>query len=1005
VTLETRVLLGLAFASLVVFFATPVAIKVAGRLDFFDKPVGYKGHALPTPYLGGAAVVTGFVVAMLAAAGEPGRTLPLVTGVAVLWAVGTLDDRRHVSPQLRVLVELALAGGLWALNLGWNLQLGWVVDLIVTGVWVVAVVNAFNLFDNMDGASSSMVLAVSVAVAFMGFLRSDAWLAASGAALAGACAGFLPFNLARPSARIFLGDGGSMPLGFAVAALVMTGASDALPAWQALVAGLVLVGIPVLDTVLVVVSRTRKGISILTGGRDHITHRTGRRLRNARAVAAALGGAQVVVSILVLLAVNEGSVALVGTVLLYLVAAGTAITLFETQEDRGPIQATQEPNRSSAASGVAARSEPDARLPLGNIALAVLGLGAGVSAFFFAFYDSSLWLPIGLGLVTLLGVGVIARPPRLGVPAVLALGGLTALAVWAVASASWAESVQQAVNEGNRLLVLAAVLALALVLLRSHRRALVLVGALGIGIGVVAGYVVVRMLSGTPGDLFLSGRLNEPLGYINAEATVFGMGCWICFAAVERRHALAAGAGAFGATLLACLVFLSQSRGAALAMLAAVVVTVLILPGRTRRVYALAVVGAAFALAAPSLLGVYDAGAALPGAVAQDAARAALLSAALAGALWAALTWGHARIATNPAQTRRLGRLGQGALAVAAVVALVIALTSATRISDGVRTQYNAFVKLSEPAGSVVPAQSSSRLVSGAGNRYDYWRVAWNAFERDPVLGLGAGGYDRAYFAERTTSEDVRQPHSLELQTLAETGLVGGALLVLFVVGLALGALRAGRAARESEHARAVSVAALGGVTVWLAHTSVDWMHLLPGVSAIALCLGAILVSEGAAVSVVAAAPQDGGDRRSLGRPAALAAVAALVIVLAGASLSRQELSQVFEQRARAALADDPARALREAERSLRLDGTSIEGHYIKAAALARFNRANEAERELLRAAANEPSDFVTWTLLGDLSVRRANLARAAAYYARGARLNPRDAGLSALARHPGAGP
>ena len=99
----------------------------------------------------------------------------------------------------------------------------------------------------MDGAASVMALVVCAASSAIGLVQGDAWLAIAGAALCGACLGFLPHNLASP-ARIFLGDGGSMPIGFAVAALVMVGSADAVPAWQALVVGLLLVGVPALDT-------------------------------------------------------------------------------------------------------------------------------------------------------------------------------------------------------------------------------------------------------------------------------------------------------------------------------------------------------------------------------------------------------------------------------------------------------------------------------------------------------------------------------------------------------------------------------------------------------------------------------------------------------------------------------------------------------------------------------------------------------------------------------------
>ena len=244
--LEIRLLIGLALSSAMVYAATPLAIRVAARLDFYDKPRGYKGHAQPTPYLGGAAVVAAFVLVVLLLTREPSHTLPVLGGVVVLWAVGTIDDRRTLPPLHRVVVEVALAAMLWVLGLGWSLGLGEIPDLLATIVWIVAVVNAFNLFDNMDGASSTMALVVAGAVAVLGALQSDVWLAVTGAALCGACLGFLPHNLSRPSARIFLGDGGSMPIGFAIASLVMIGASAAAAQWQALVMGLLLVGVPAL---------------------------------------------------------------------------------------------------------------------------------------------------------------------------------------------------------------------------------------------------------------------------------------------------------------------------------------------------------------------------------------------------------------------------------------------------------------------------------------------------------------------------------------------------------------------------------------------------------------------------------------------------------------------------------------------------------------------------------------------------------------------------------------
>ncbi|MDQ3677411.1 MAG: undecaprenyl/decaprenyl-phosphate alpha-N-acetylglucosaminyl 1-phosphate transferase, partial [Actinomycetota bacterium] len=552
--LEARLLLGLALAMTIVYAATPVAIRLAAHFEFYDAPVGYKAHGAPTPYLGGLAVITGFVVAVLALTSAPGQTLPVLSGVVVLWAVGTLDDRRTVAPLPRVAVEAGLAAMLWATGLGWSLGIGPAADLLATVVWVVAVVNAFNLFDNMDGASSTMACVVAAAVAVLGLVQSDVWLVVTGAALCGACLGFLPHNLSRPSARIFLGDGGSMPLGFAIAALVMIGASSAAAEWQALVMGLLLVGVPALDTCLVVVSRRRRGVSILAGGRDHLTHRTHARLRTAHASVAALGAAQALLAALALVAVRGGSGLLVAVVLLYLVAMALVIAVLDTAP-RAPAAAPEvafdEPLRNEPAAMSSARANAGPALAI----LAALGLGLGLSPFAAGYYDSSIWAPAGLGLLIVLTAALIAGPVGLPRRAIVAPAAIAVLALLALASALWTDSIEQAVVEGNRLLIYAAGLALLVVLLRSDRGAAVAFGAFAAGAVAVAGWVLAGMLRGDEA-MFLGGRLHEPLGYINAQASFFVLAFWPCLALAERRPGASgatplAGLGVAGATLFA----------------------------------------------------------------------------------------------------------------------------------------------------------------------------------------------------------------------------------------------------------------------------------------------------------------------------------------------------------------------------------------------------------------------------------------------------------------------
>jgi Flp pilus assembly protein TadD len=126
---------------------------------------------------------------------------------------------------------------------------------------------------------------------------------------------------------------------------------------------------------------------------------------------------------------------------------------------------------------------------------------------------------------------------------------------------------------------------------------------------------------------------------------------------------------------------------------------------------------------------------------------------------------------------------------------------------------------------------------------------------------------------------------------------------------------------------------------------------------------------------------------------------------VSAASLSRQGLAAFFRDRADAALADRPADAIREANRSLRLDTENPRTYYVKAAALARFNQADAARATLVQAVAKEPDEFVTWALLGDLAVRRGRFDEARRNYRRASALNPFDSTLRDLAANPPGAP
>jgi UDP-GlcNAc:undecaprenyl-phosphate/decaprenyl-phosphate GlcNAc-1-phosphate transferase len=282
-----------AIAALGTYLATPLAIAVAVRTHFFDLPAGYKGHRRPTPYLGGTAIVIGIMLAVLLVRGHATTHWVIILGALAVWAMGTADDRYNLPIVLRVAVEVGIAVVLWETGRGWNVFHVGAADLALTVVWVVGVMNAFNLMDNMDGAAASVAAVSALGAGTLALMSGDSALAALSFAVAGSCFGFLPRNLARP-ARIFMGDGGSLVLGLLVARVTMAAVTRGYLGPSGVIVAALLVGLVIFDTTLVTISRTRAGRSVLSGGRDHLTHRLSNYVGQPRSVALALGFAQLV---------------------------------------------------------------------------------------------------------------------------------------------------------------------------------------------------------------------------------------------------------------------------------------------------------------------------------------------------------------------------------------------------------------------------------------------------------------------------------------------------------------------------------------------------------------------------------------------------------------------------------------------------------------------------------------------------------------------------------------
>ncbi|MDX1688199.1 MAG: MraY family glycosyltransferase [Candidatus Promineifilaceae bacterium] len=262
-----------AIALAVTVVSTPWFRRLAIGTGFVDAPGQRKVHGTPMPLLGGLAIFAGAIIATLLVFG---RELPpqimgaLLAGILVA-SIGLVDDRRHVPPWVRLLAQFAAFIILALFGVRVRLPLPEAVNYALTFLWLVGITNSINLMDNMDGLSAGVVGVAAAFITLIGALNNQYLVSGLAAAILGACLGFLRYNF-KP-AQIFMGDAGAYFLGFWLAVLGIQLRFPANVNFVTWMVPVMVLGLPIFDTTLVVVSRLRRGVHPFTGGRDHVSHR------------------------------------------------------------------------------------------------------------------------------------------------------------------------------------------------------------------------------------------------------------------------------------------------------------------------------------------------------------------------------------------------------------------------------------------------------------------------------------------------------------------------------------------------------------------------------------------------------------------------------------------------------------------------------------------------------------------------------------------------------------
>jgi hypothetical protein len=606
------------------------------------------------------------------------------------------------------------------------------------------------------------------------------------------------------------------------------------------------------------------------------------------------------------------------------------------------------------------------------------------------------WAPVAVLALVILSVAAWRGGLRVSERATrAAVGALWALASWALLSALWAESPSGAVEGAARIALYAALFTIAATLVTGGRGAARLGAVAALGVGAIAVVTTVQLL-GDGSDLFLAGRLDDPVGYRNATACLFALAFWP-YVATAARHDANAVLRAFalaGAVLVLGLAFLTQARGVVLALAVGGAVALALGPDRLRGAWTALVPCAAIAIASGALLTPYetfsDTGAeasAADVATAVDALVLVTVLMLLAGLAVAVLDGGLRLHGPARSQIRRALAAG---LAVAAAVAAG-GLVAAGDPVDFVDARQQEF------RGLETAATGSTRLTFGGGQRSDLWRVALVELGDRPLTGVGEGSYRFGYYEERRSDRNLSEPHSFVFKMAAELGAVGLLLLALFAggVGAAIASRWRGAAASARRHCSAL----LAAGSVGLAQGAVDWLWLVPGVT------GLSMVALGLAIAVLrpeeerssGEPPADAGRPRLAGRVAAGAA-----LLLAAAAVASVYLGDVYLRDARAISPARPTDRLEAAERAERLSPFAVAPLYLQAGALEDLRRRRAARSRLREALDREPRNFVTLALLGDLEVRADRPRAARGRYRQALALNPLDVGLRQLARDAG---
>jgi hypothetical protein len=601
-------------------------------------------------------------------------------------------------------------------------------------------------------------------------------------------------------------------------------------------------------------------------------------------------------------------------------------------------------------------------------------------------YPGALFM-LGLLVATTFGFRwELGRLPR---TTAIALALLAAFALWSFVAILWADDKAVAWDGANRSLLYLTIFALFALPRWRARNAATVLGIYSLGIAVLGAVLVLDLTrSGDPELSFINGRLSDPTGYQNATAALFASASWPALFLASRRETPwpARGLALAAAAFLIQLAVIPQSRGAFIVYPITVVLYFVVVPGRVRSALALLPVAAATALAGPILLDVFSASSAeLPGAL-DDAAHAMALSAIALFVVGAALGLADRRLSVSDRVSLMAERGFGAAAALAAIVGVVVFVSALGSPVSWANDRWDDFKGGYDPQGF-----GTSRFSGDLGsNRYDFFRVAVSdEFASAPLEGDGTDNFAITYVRERSSDEAPLYPHSLPIQILAGTGVIGGALFAGFVAFAVTAALRVRSAG--ARFARATAAAALVAFAYSFLHACGDWVWAFAAVGGPAVAwlgLAGRIEAEAGPDRALA----DPRSSRSLRAPAITASVVGLLLVVfaAGSYLLPWAAARDVES-AKSTWRSDPAGALDRLDRARHLNFLSAEPDTVAGSIAERLGDSSRMRTSFERALERQPESWLALLELGGLDAVQGRRSSALTRLRRARELNPLD--------------